>query len=85
MNLQESGTAARAGVRVHIINHLAEIGRRKVMWTRIEKGTTVTESETELMIQRAGREGTVRRVEAGRGMITIETVTEIGTGIGGEG
>ena len=84
-SLRESGTAARAEVRVHIANHLAEIGRRKVMWTGIEKGTAVTESETKLMIQRAGREGTVRRVEAGRGTITIETVAETGTGIGGEG
>lgn len=71
--LRESDTGARAEVKAPHGNHPAKRRRREVIWTGIEKGT-VTETEIELMIQRAGGEetGSERRVEAEKGMITTE-------------
>lgn len=84
--LRESGTGARAKVKAHHGNHPPKRRRREVIWTGIEKGT-VTETEVELMIQKAGgvETGSARRVEVEKGMITIELQVEKKTGIEGEG
>lgn len=85
VTLRESGIGARAKVKAHHGNHPPK-RRREVIWTGIEKGT-VTETEVDLMIQKAGgvETGSARRVEVEKGMIMIELQVEKKTGIEGEG
>jgi hypothetical protein len=86
VTLQESGTGARAKVRVHHENHPTEARKGNMHWTGTGKDIGI---EIELMILKV-REGSgignVRRVEAKRGMtltgVEAEKEKERETGIG---
>lgn len=83
MNLQESDTAVRAGVRAHNANHQPETGRGKMIQTGIGKGTGI---EIELMIWKVkgGSRIAVKKAEVESGMIMTEREAGKEIGIGGD-